>query len=66
MINNYLNSIKIRKEENKEEGMLKRKKTMKEIIEEAMLEKLKQSEMRQKILDWEAIDYVVPRKIKEK
>ena len=41
MINNYLNSIKIRKEENKDEGVLKRKKTMKEIIEEAMLEKFK-------------------------
>lgn len=58
LINNYLNSFKIRKEETvkKDESV---KKTMKELIAEALLEKQLKTELLKKQLDWDSLGIVL-------
>ena len=67
LINNFKNSFKIRKEEveiKHDEGA--KKKTMKELIAEALLEKNQKKELLRKQLDWGALEVMIPKKLLER
>jgi hypothetical protein len=63
LINNYLNSIKLVKDDFGKDfnnAASAKKKTMKELIAEALIEKEKKEELLKKVLNWKALDYQLP------